>query len=98
MFRFQHLRSFDFARHLVPSLGAGLVLAAVGCSTTPAPSAGDEQDIVPASKTSIFEQAQVCDGVLKNNQLGRESDAKDGSIRWKCGDVAGVTSDSDVGD
>lgn len=64
---------------------------AVGCGAE-APVTGDEDDIVPADAATLFDQAGVCDAILKRHATVRDTDLKDGSIRWNCGDVAGVTS------
>ena len=75
-------------------LAAAFLLAAplaVGCGAE-APVTGDEDDIVPADAATLFDQSGVCDAILKRHATVRDTDLKDGSIRWNCGDVAGVTS------
>lgn len=63
---------------------------AVGCGAE-APITGDEDNIVPADAATLFDQAGVCDAILERHATVRDTDLKDGSIRWNCGDVAGVT-------
>jgi hypothetical protein len=55
---------------------------------------GDDQNVVPASKNNLWDQADVCAKVLKANGLARETDSRDGNIRWSCADVPGVTADN----
>jgi hypothetical protein len=74
-------------------LSAVSTVIAVGCNSGPAaPSNGAEQDIIPVAKENLFDQAEVCSLILKRHEVVRSVDMKDGSIRWNCADVPGVTS------
>jgi hypothetical protein len=68
---------------------------AVGCGGGEAVT-GDEDNVVPNAAETLFDQARVCDAILKRHSTVRATDLKDGTIRWNCGDVAGVT-DQDRG-
>lgn len=76
-------------------IGFGLLLGAfaVGCSTGDSVE-GDEQDITPDPKGTLFEQAQLCDALVRDKVGVRDADLKSGVLRWKCGDVDGVTYDA----
>jgi hypothetical protein len=79
---------------LVHFVAASFLLAAplaVGCGTAD-DGTGDEQDVVPSAAQTFYEQAGVCDAILKRHATVRATDLKDGTIRWNCGDVPGVTS------
>lgn len=79
-------------------VAASILLAlplAIGCGAAD-DGTGDEQDVVPSAKQTYFEQAGVCDAILKRHATVRAIDLKDGTIRWNCGDVPGVT-DNDRG-
>src|SRR5436190_353260 len=68
------------------------VPAVAGCSSSDAGSAGDEQDVIPVAASNLFDQAQACSLILKRHEGIRETTLKDGTIRWNCADVPGVTS------
>src|SRR4051794_17131818 len=81
------------SRYLLSSLFIGAV-AVAGCSSAASDGGGDtgdEQDVVPASAKTLFDQAGVCDNVFKRHAAIRDSDMRDGLLRWECGDVPGVT-------
>lgn len=80
-------------------LGFGLLLGVasiVGCSADD-PTGGADQDITPEPKQTLFEQAQYCDALVRDKVGVREADLKSGVLRWKCGDVDGVTYDTRQG-
>jgi len=52
---------------------------------------GDEQDVVPASAKTPYDQAGVCAKIFERHKTIKDPDLKDGYIRWACGDVPGVT-------
>lgn len=86
------LRSFVLRLGLV-----GLCLSpfASGCSAEEAPDGasaevGDEDEVVPADATTLWDQSNVCSLVLKRHEVIRSSDYKDGVARWNCADVPGV--------
>lgn len=70
-----------------------LVPAAMACSANAADDAvtGDDQEIVPDSAKTPFDQAPVCAKVFERHKTIKDPDLKDGYIRWACGDVPGVT-------
>ena len=69
-----------------------VALALIGCSSADTGAeTGDEQDVVPASAKTLFDQAGVCENVFKRHAAIRDADMKDGLLRWGCGDVPGVT-------
>jgi hypothetical protein len=75
-------------------VGAAL-LAAVGCSAAPDDGSG-EDDLVtgastPANNDIVFEQVKTCDNLFKDRAAFRDVDLQEGVLRWKCGDVDGVT-------
>ena len=81
------------------TISALLLLAApiaTGCGAEESAVTGDEDNVVPAAAETLFDQAGVCDAILKRHSTVRTTDLKDGTIRWNCGDVAGVT-DQDRG-
>jgi hypothetical protein len=68
------------------------VLLAIGCSSAAQdPSTGDDQNVVPAAATTLFDQANVCDQLLARHDGVRDADLKAGILRWDCADVRGVT-------
>ena len=76
---------------MIAMMSTGIVLCS-GCSTNAEEvSAGDEQDIVPESAKTLFDQVGVCDKTLDRHKGIKEVDLKDGLLRWACGDVPGVT-------
>ena len=73
-------------------IGAGLAVS--GCeSTDPGPAAvtGDDQELVPAATTNHYDQALVCSKIFQRHKAIRDTDMKEGVLRWACGDVPGVT-------
>src|SRR5262245_10191586 len=66
-------------------------LGVIGCGASSSDGEATEQDLVPESPGVAFEKAPVCAGTLKRHELVRAMDLKDGSIRWNCADVPGVT-------
>jgi hypothetical protein len=71
---------------LLVSAAAAACSSAGGGATT-----GDDQNVVPEAAKTLFDQAGVCDNIFKRHAAIRESDMKDGLLRWACGDVPGVT-------
>ena len=74
-------------------VGAAL-LAGVGCSATPEET--NEDDVVtgastPTQNSVVFEQVKTCDNLFKDRAAFRDVDLQEGVLRWKCGDVDGVT-------
>ena len=68
------------------------MLAIAGCAASGSGAdTGDEQDVVPQEAKTFFDQAGVCDAVFQRHAAIRESDMRDGLLRWECGDVPGVT-------
>lgn len=70
----------------------GSVLA-IGCSASSDDDAelGDDQEVVPESAKTLFDQAAVCDKDFERHKAIKEVDLHDGLLRWTCGDVPGVT-------
>src|SRR5690606_11512518 len=48
---------------------------------------------IPRPKRTAFEQAQYCDAMVRDKAGVRDADLRSGVLRWKCGDVDGVTYD-----
>ena len=76
-------------------VGAAL-LAGVGCSAAPDDGSTDEEDIVtgastPAQGSAVFDQIKTCDNLFKDRAAFRDADLQEGVLRWKCGDVDGVS-------
>src|SRR5207302_7485523 len=79
-------------------LRTALVLASVatclsGCIVE---STGDSSDdlseaATPAQNGNVFDQAKVCDNLFSDRAAFRAADLQQGVLRWKCGDVDGVT-------
>jgi len=97
-----HLRTFHFRAPVsarsglagwatIAALGVGMALA--GCVDTAGVEVGDDQELVPASATTLFDQAGICDQIFKRHAAIRDADLTDGVLRWGCGDVPGVTQD-----
>ena len=62
-----------------------------GCGSAPADVGLDEAKSVPATPRNLYDQATTCARILKRHEVVRSVGLKDGSIRWNCGDVPGVT-------
>lgn len=76
-------------------VGAAL-LAGVGCSAAQDDGSTDEDNIVtgastPAQNDIVFEQVKTCDNLFKDRAAFRDADLQEGVLRWKCGDVDGVS-------
>jgi hypothetical protein len=82
---------------LLGTFGVGMAVAIAGCATGSEDAAGDESNITPDSKETLFEQAQLCDALVRDKAGVREADLKGGVVRWKCGDVDGVSFDKRPG-
>jgi hypothetical protein len=72
------------------------LLAGVGCSSAPDEDGADEDDVVtgastPNQVTNIFQQVKTCDNLFKDRAAFRDADLQEGVLRWKCGDVDGVS-------
>ena len=63
-----------------------------GCSSSGDGADSYEQNLVPDAAKTLFDQAGMCDAIFKRHAAIRDTDLKDGLIRWECGDVPGVTS------
>jgi hypothetical protein len=83
----------SFIRSGARSLGAlALAAAAAGCSEADRKVGADEGELKPGQAQNSYEMAAQCDQTLAVHAAVRPFDVADGSIRWKCGDVDGVTS------
>lgn len=51
----------------------------------------NDEQVVPPTPRTTFEQGKVCSNVLKARAGFREVDLEQGVLRWNCGDVNGVT-------
>ena len=76
-------------------VGAAL-LAGVGCSAAQDDGSTDEDNIVtgastPEQNSIVFEQVKTCDNLFKDRAAFRDVDLQEGVLRWKCGDVDGVS-------
>jgi hypothetical protein len=73
-------------------VGAAL-LAGVGCSAAATEDDSEEGAgaSTPASTDIVFEQVKTCDNLFKDRAAFRDVDLQEGVLRWKCGDVDGVT-------
>ncbi|HSO40435.1 MAG TPA: hypothetical protein VLT33_48245, partial [Labilithrix sp.] len=76
-------------------VGAAL-LAGVGCSAAQDDGSSDEDDVVtgastPPQNSIVFEQVKTCDNLFKDRAAFRDADLQEGVLRWKCGDVDGVS-------
>jgi len=69
------------------------LLAGAGCSAAPDDGAGDSVTgaATPAQNSLVFEQVKTCDNLFKDRAAFRDVDLQEGVLRWKCGDVDGVT-------
>lgn len=69
----------------------------VGCSSDESePSTaetGEEDEVVPADAKTLWDQAKICSDVESRHRGIQSSDYKNGTVRWGCGDVPGVTGD-----
>lgn len=87
-----NLRRRSFASLL--SVGLCSLLAAA-CSAEAGDIGDVEGDFTPDNRAtapiSSFEQAATCDSLFKDRAASRDADLAEGVLRWKCGDVAGVT-------
>jgi hypothetical protein len=64
----------------------------VGCSSSAdADDVPEEQDLVPESAKTLYDQVGVCDAAYKRHAAIKVGDLHDGLLRWACGDVPGVT-------
>ena len=74
---------------------AAALLAGVGCSAAQDDSAGADDSVTgaatPAQNSLVFEQVKTCDNLFKDRAAFRDVDLQEGVLRWKCGDVDGVT-------
>jgi hypothetical protein len=73
-----------------------VLLAGVGCSAAPGDDGTGDEDVVtgaatPAQNDIVFEQVKTCDNLFKDRAAFRDVDLQEGVLRWKCGDVDGVT-------
>jgi hypothetical protein len=68
------------------------VFFGIACSSAAESAAtGDDQNVVPAAATTLFDQANTCDQLLARHDGVRDADLKAGILRWDCADVRGVT-------
>jgi hypothetical protein len=84
-----------FLQRSVGAVGALFLAAAAvagGCDRADDKVGADEGEIVPEDASTTFDLAAVCDQTLAVHAAVRPFDVADGSVRWKCGDVDGVTS------
>jgi hypothetical protein len=85
-------------RRSVAFLSAILVsaLASVGCSSSSGDDTGvDEGHLTPDNPATVFDQAETCNVLFEDKKAFRDPDLADGLLRWKCGDVKGVTINRD---
>ena len=85
-----------FIKASVLGVITSVLLAGVGCSAAPEEEGSDEDDVVtgastPAQNSIVFEQVKTCDNLFKDRAAFRDVDLQEGVLRWKCGDVDGVT-------
>jgi hypothetical protein len=78
---------------IVGLVGLGGLFAVAGCATTAEDTGEDDAFVTPTAKATLFEQAQLCDALVRDKAGVRAADVKSGVVRWKCGDVDGVTFD-----
>jgi hypothetical protein len=66
---------------------------AAGCSSSDDDQADvpDEQDLVPESAKTLYDQVGVCENAFNRHAAIKVGDLHDGLLRWACGDVPGVT-------
>ncbi len=84
-----------FIKASVLGLVTTALLAGVGCSAAQ-DDGGDDEDAVtgaatPAQNDIVFEQVKTCDNLFKDRAAFRDVDLQQGVLRWKCGDVDGVS-------
>jgi hypothetical protein len=74
---------------------AATSLLAIGCSASADDVGEEEGAATPTTKAteavSAFEQAAVCDALFRDRSAFRDIDLAEGVLRWKCGDVPGVS-------
>jgi hypothetical protein len=85
-----------FVKASVLGLVTTALLAGVGCSAAPEDEDTGEDDVVtgastPAQNEIVFEQVKTCDNLFKDRAAFRDVDLQEGVLRWKCGDVDGVS-------
>src|SRR4051794_5438337 len=71
------------------------LLVGAGCSSA-TEDGSDDSDVAtgaatPSQVTNVFEQVKTCDNLFKDRAAFRDVDLQEGVLRWKCGDVDGVT-------
>ncbi len=75
-------------------VGAAL-LAGVGCSSAAVDDSDDGDQTTgaatPGQNDIVFEQVKTCDNLFKDRAAFRDADLQEGVLRWKCGDVDGVS-------
>jgi hypothetical protein len=74
---------------IVSGFAGSLVLA--GCAASGNDVAGDEGYLTPVNPKTVDDQRKVCVDRIKENGAFRTKDIDIGVVRWKCGDVQGVT-------
>jgi hypothetical protein len=67
-----------------------VLVAAAGCSGGGGGGQSSAND-TPAAAADMMAQAGVCDALFADKAAFRAPDLRQGVLRWKCGDVAGVT-------
>jgi len=77
-------------------VSAWSVVLGVGCSAAVEDSpeddaAQDDGALTPKQAESVFDQVKTCDNLFKDRAAFRDPDLQEGVLRWKCGDVDGVT-------
>src|SRR5262249_9024694 len=70
--------------------GAG-ALATGGCTGSDEATGADEGHLTPADPRNEQEQRALCESRVRENGAFRKADLDVGVVRWKCGDVQGVT-------
>ncbi|HSO33697.1 MAG TPA: hypothetical protein VLT33_14285, partial [Labilithrix sp.] len=80
----------------VLGLVTAALLAGVGCSAAPEEEGTGDDDVVtgastPPQNSIVFEQVKTCDNLFKDRAAFRDVDLQEGVLRWKCGDVDGVS-------
>lgn len=78
---------------LALSIASVASFAGFGCSANTDDDAvtGEDQEVVPESAKTPFDQAPVCAKIFDRHKTIKDPDLKGGFIRWACGDVPGVT-------
>jgi hypothetical protein len=72
------------------SLAVGSLIV-VGCASSGEDTASGDGALTPANPATLDDQRALCDKREKENGAFRNSDLATGVVRWKCGDVQGVT-------